>query len=310
MPYTYPPSSPVITGDTITINRFLSSPTLVAQRMRELLQLRYISDALLTSRLTAVGGAIQYESGEPLFAADNPRAVAPGAEYPLTTLGAGIASIVKTVKWGEDSEITDESISRQQMDPVNRGLVKLANQNVKYIDSVALAAVATAVTATQAAAATWATATAAQILGDVLNAKMAVTGLNEGFDPDTVVLDDARWGFALSKFATAGYMPRENDAANPMLTGSFPTILGMKWLRSPNLPTANTVLVLDSTQLGGMADEDIGGPGYVSASGPGTAAVQVKVMRQDLEDKWRIRARRVCVPVILEPGAARKITGV
>ena len=67
--------------------------------------------------------------------------------------------------------------------------------------------------------------------------------------------------------------------------------------------------MLDSDQLGGMADEDLGGPGYVSAAGEGTAAVQVKVMRKDEEDKYRLRARRVTVPVVLEPGAARKITG-
>jgi hypothetical protein len=81
----------------------------------------------------------------------------------------------------------------------------------------------------------------------------------------------------------------------------------MRWLASPNIPTANTALVLDSQQLGGMADEDLGGPGYASAGGVG---VQVKTMRKDDTDEWRIRCRRVTVPIVLEPGAAWKITGV
>jgi hypothetical protein len=82
---------------------------------------------------------------------------------------------------------------------------------------------------------------------------------------------------------------------------------GMRFLVSPNLPTAGTILVLDSTMLGGMADEDLGGPGYASAGGVG---VQVKTIRDDAKDGWRLRCRRVTVPIVVEPAAAYKITGV
>ena len=34
MPYTYPPPAPSISGDTVTISRFLQNPTLVARRLR------------------------------------------------------------------------------------------------------------------------------------------------------------------------------------------------------------------------------------------------------------------------------------
>ena len=307
MPYTYPPAAPTISGDTVTISRFLQSPTLVARRLRTLLEQRYIADALLTGRFTVSGGAIQYETGETIFSADNPTAVAPGSEYPLTTLGTGTASIAKTVKWGQDALITDEAIKRQQMDPVNRGLLKLANQNVKYVDSIALSAIASAVTATAAAASDWSTATAAQILEDVALAKANIVALNAGYDPDTVVIDDINWAYAMARFAASGLMPRETAESNPLLTGEFPVILGMRWLATPNVPTANVALVVDSTQLGGMADEDLGGPGYVNVGGIG---VQTKVIREDEEDQYRLRARRVTVPVVVEPAAGRKITGI
>jgi hypothetical protein len=308
MAYTYPPPAPTSTANVNTIHALLANPTLVARRVQTLLQQRYISDALLTGRFQVSGGAIQVTTGESIFVGEDPRAVSPGAEYPLVTMPEGSSTIVKTVKWGEDTEVTDEAIKRLLMTPVNKGLSRLANQNVKYVDSIALSAVATAVTATQAATASWATATAAQILRDVMLAKANVVALNQGFEPDTVVIDDINWAYALSAFVAGGYVPRE-AANNPALTGEFPTIAGMRWLATPNVPTAGTVLVLDSANLGGMADEDLGGPGYVSAAGPDTAAVQVKVMREDKEDKYRLRARRVTVPVILEPGAARKITG-
>lgn len=307
MPYTYPPAAPTISGDNVTISRFLNNPTLVARRLRSLLEQRYISDTLLSGRFNVEGGAVTYETGESIFSGENPRAVAPGAEYPLVSPATGSASIAKTVKWGQDALVTDESIKRRQMDPVNRALSKLANQNVKYVDSVALAAVASAVTATANAAADWSTATAAQILQDVALAKGNIIALNEGYDPDTVVVDDINWAYAMAAFASAGYLPRENDANNPVLTGSFPVILGMRWLASPNIPVANKALVADSTQLGGMADEDLGGPGYVKAGGVG---VEVKTIRDDENDLYRVRARRVTVPVVVEPAAARWIAAI
>ena len=316
MPYTYPPAAPTLSGDNVTISRFLNNPTLVARRLRTLLEQRYISDTILSGRFTADGGSIQYETGETIFSDDNPRAVAPGSEYPVTTVSSGTASLAKTVNWGQDALVTDAAISRQKMDPVNRALVKLANQNVKYVDSIALSAVSSAVTQTIAAgtgdgsgAATWvlAATTASDILTDVMYVKATVAALNQGYELDTVVVSDMVYAMVLAKFVAAGYFPRENSAANPALTGDFPVIAGLRWLPTPNLPVANAALVVDSTQLGGMADENLGGPGYVSAGGVG---VQAKTMRNDETDRWRLRCRRVTVPIVLEPNAGYKITAV
>lgn len=308
MPYTYPPAPASLSGDVLTISRFLNSPTQVARRLRTLLEQRYISDALLKGRFTAVGGAVLYETGETIFSADNPRAVSTGGEYPLTSAATGTASLAKTVKWGQDAEVYDESIARQQMNPVNRALTKLANQNVKYVDSVALSAIASAVSATQAVTASFATATAQQILLDVADVKADIVALNQGYDPDTVVLDDVNWAIAMAKFIAAGLTPRESSNT-ALLTGDFPVILGMAWLATPNIPTAGVGLVLDSEQLGGMADEDLGGEGYVSAGGVGVQAKTFRLTGSDDRDGYRLRCRRVTVPVVLEPAAAKKLTG-
>jgi hypothetical protein len=305
MGYTYPAPAPTISGDNVTISRFLNDPTLIARRLRTLLEQRYIADALLTGRFQVSGGSVQYETGESIFTADNPRAVAPGSKYPLTQGTTGVASLAKTVKWGQDALVTDESVKRQKMDPVNRALLKLANQNVKYVDSVALAAIASAISATAAAPAAASAMTAQQWITAVMLAKQNIVALNQGYDPDTVVLDDISWGYAMAAFISAGLTPRESgDTA--LLTGDFPTILGMRWLATPNVPTAGTGLVVDSTQLGGMADEDLGGPGYAKVNGIG---VETKSIRDDEEDQTRLRARRVTVPVVVEPAAGRKITG-
>lgn len=307
MPVTYPPAAPSISGDTVSISRFLNNPALVARRLRTLLEQRYISDRLLSARIDATGsGAVQYEtSGESIFTTDNPEGVPPGAEYPLTQVGTGPASIAKTVNWGEDAEVTDVAIARLKFDPVNKAFTKLVNQNVKYVDSVALGAISSAVTNSAAAAASWSSATAAQLLRDVALAKANIIALNQGYDPDTVVIDDINYAYAFSTLFAAGYMPRE--AQNPLSSGVFPQILGMTWMPTPNLPTAGQVLVADSMQLGGMADEKLGGPGY---TGAGQTGVEIKTIRDDPRDRWLLRCRRVTVPIVNEPAAARKITGV
>lgn len=307
MALTYPPAAPSLSGDVETINRFLASPTLVQRRLRTLAEQRYIADAILTGRFQATGGALLYETGESIFVDDAPLAVAPGTEYPLVTVGTGQASLAQVVKWGEDTLVTDESIKRRLMNPVERAMAKLVNENVKYVDSIALSAVASAVTQSTNAAADWSTATGANILKDVLLAKANIVALNQGYDPDTVVVDDINWANAMAAFVAAGYFARETDGSNPALTGSFPVVGGLRWLASPNVPEANKALVLDSTQLGGMADEDLGGPGY---AGRGPAGVEGKAIREDLNDRWRLRVRRVTVPVVLEPAAAWKIAAI
>lgn len=306
MPYIYPPTAPTLSGDIETISRFLNTPTLVTRYLRTLAQQRYIADALLSQRFQVAGGAVLYETGETIFTADSPRAVAPGGEYPLTTSPTGAASIAKTVKWGQDSKVTDESIKRQNMQPVTKAMLKLVNQNVKFVDGIALSAIATAVTATQAAAAAWSTSTAQQKLTDVATTKAAILALNQGYAPDTVVLDDLTWAYAYASFVSGGFLPRE-AAQNAVVTGDFPVIDGMRWLPTPNLPTAGTVMVVDSTMLGGMADEQLGGPGYANA---GALGVEGKTIRDDDADLWKLRMRRVTVPIVLEPAAGRKITGV
>lgn len=305
MPYTYPPAAPTLSGDVETINRFLSSPTLVSRRLRTLAEQRYISDALLPQRFQVSGGAVLYETGESIFTNDNPRAVAPGGEYPLTTAPTGAASLAKTVKWGQDTEVTDESIKRQLMQPVTRALLKLVNQNVKFIDGIALSAIASAVTNTATVTASWKTATAAQMLADVAQAKASILALNQGYMPDTVALDDATWAHAYAGFVSGGFLPRE-QAQNAAVTGQFAVIDGMRFLPTPNLPTAGTILVVDSTMLGGMADEDLGGPGYSNA---GAAGVEGKTIRDDDNDQYRLRMRRVTVPVVTEPAAGFVLTG-
>lgn len=311
MPYTYPPAPPTLSGDVLSINRFLSNPTLVARRLRTLAEQRFISDALLTQRITAAGGSVLYETGETIYTDTAPSGVSPGAEYPRTTVSHGTASLAKTTKWGSDVEVTDEAISRQLINPVERAFEKLVNHMVKTVDSVAMSAINSAVTQNTACIAPWnGSGSTPQILRDVVRAKANIDKLNQGYAPDTLVVDDTTYANFLSDPGIANLLPRETTTT-PVQTGSYLVIAGLRVLVSPHVSGGGTssaiALVLDSRALGAMADENLGGPGYVSTNGVG---VQAKTIRQDEADKWLLRSRRVTVPIVLEPAAAWKITGV
>ena len=304
MPYTYPPAAPVLAGDTLSVSRFLSSPTLVARRLRTLAEQRFIADVLLTNTITTDSGAVLYEIGENIYTDTPPAPVNPGAEYPLTTVTNSQAAIAKTVKWGSDVEVTDESISRQNINPVERAFTKLVNHMVKTVDSLSISAIDSAVTQSTNAIASWKGDTAA-ILRDIALAKASILTLNQGYDPDTLVVDDATYAYLMSDAKFSQLVPRESTNS-PVFTGVFPVVAGLRILPTPNGFKGKAV-VLDSKVLGGMVNEDIGSPGYVSA---GNVGVEAKTIREDKEDRWLLRCRRITVPIIQEPAAAWKINGV
>lgn len=305
MTITYPPSAPQLTGDIVSINRFLSQPSLIARRLRTLAEQRFIADVALSGRYQVNGGSVLYEQSETIYSDRLPQSVAPGAEYPMTTISTGPAQMAKVEKWGQDAHISDESVKRLLMDPVNRALIKMTNQLVKTVDGFALAAIASQVTQSTAATAGWGT-TGAKVMSDIAHAQAGIRALNQGYDPDLVIVDDNTYANLIADPTLASLLRREDGNA-PIYTGAFPEILGLRILPTPNLPVPGKALVCDSKVLGGMADENLGGPGYVSTEG---VSVEVKTIRDDASDLWKIRARRVTVPVVIEPNSAWFINGV
>lgn len=303
MPNAFPPASPTISGDYLTVSRFLNTPTLVARRMRTLAEQRLISTSILTGRETVSGGAISFEQNEGLFTDRPVEAVSPGGEYPLTTVGDGTAQLAKVVKWGQDTFVTDEAAKRKAMSAVDKALLKLINTAAKNVDTVALAAIASSVTQTQAAAAAWSAATGVQMLRDVLKAKAALAALNQGYEADTMVIDDLTWALIASDQTLISTIARETQS-NAVVTGNFDVLAGLRIMRTPNLPAAGA-WILDSSQLGGIATEDLGG-NYQKVDG----ILESKSIRDEDNDQWRLRARAVAVPYINEPNAAIRITGI
>lgn len=310
MSLTYPLPAAPATGDAALAHRILKSPPTVARRVQDLSLRRYIADLLLAERLQAVGGALMYESGEEVGTGEAPRAVAPGASYPLVTVADGPANIAKTTKWGQDMPITDESIARRKMSPVNRAFTRLVNQNVMHVDSIAMSVITTAAGSTTPVTNRWTEAAtdAEQILLDVLQANARAQRRELGINLNVAALDPMVYASVKAKFIAAGYVPRE--AGNPLSTGDedFLNVENIVWTPTPH-GVAGAVVLADNELLGGMADEDLQSPGYARATGD-AAGVEVKSIRDEDNDRYKVRARRVTVPVVLEPYAAEVLTNV
>lgn len=305
---TYPPTGPTFSDPNITASRFLANPAFVARRIQTLGDLRYVGTMLLTGRQDTTGGAVGYESVEGMFADKTPEAVAPGSEYTMTTVGDGPAGLARVVKSGQDTLVTDEAIKRRNMDPVEKAIRKLVNSQGKAIDGSIISLIASVVTASGAATAAWSASSGTTILRDILKAKASITSQNLGYEPNVLLVDDLTAAYMASDPVVSAAMARE-DRTNPIYSGRFPVIAGLEVVttNTANLPGAvgTKAWVLDTTQLGFIATEDLGG-GYQQAGD----LVQSKVIRVDENDAWRLRARANFAPVVTDPLAGFAITGV
>jgi hypothetical protein len=309
MPSTFPAATPTLSGDLLTISRFLSNPTYIQRRLRTFVDLRFVSDQLLTGRYRSQGGAVLYDQSEPFITDRAVTAVTPGSEYPYANIATGTAALAAIVKWGQKTLLTDEEIARTSLpgSAIDRALQKVVNSIIKQVDAVAMSAIAAAITATTATAGAWDHATVAsrKPLDDVLLAIQAIEDQNNGYIPDTLVVGTKAYTYLMLNEQIQNARQRE-VSNNPVYTGMIETVAGLTVVKTPNVALATTATVLDSKALGGMADETDGAPGYSIAD----LAVQVQAIRKPSQDAWDLQGRRKTVPIIQEPGAGYEITGV
>lgn len=313
MPSQFPAGAPTISGDIVSYSRFLNDTPWVARALRDIGNEIFVADKLLTAQFFTTSGSIGYEQNETIYADRAPKAVPPGGEYPLTPVSTGPASLANTVKWGNDAEITDEKISRERYAVIARQFRKLMNSHVSTIDAVALSAIVSAVTQNTDAIASWkAGGGTSKILRDVMRAITSIIKLKQGYMPNAVFVEPDVFANVVSDDDLMKVLPKEFPGvqSTAVVSGLNGTLMkqigGLTWITSPNAPVTGKALVVDTTVFGGFTDEILPETGYVTADN----GLQVKSMREDKTDGWRIRARRTTVPIVLEPGAAWLINGV
>jgi hypothetical protein len=305
----YAPPAPTATDDTITVSRFVNNPVYIFRTLRGLVEQRMVGGRILSGRVDLTGsGAAIFEVGEGIYANDDSEIVDDLMDYPLTDDTPGDLAVAATEKWGLGTEISDKVIARNRMDIVRRKLLKIANRIAINFDSLVLSAVGSAVTETQAATAAWSAAGANPFL-DAMLSEAKIDELDEGFMPDVILCRPVPFARLVAAAKTMDYLPREGGN-NVLLTGRVVVIAGLTIIKTNRLPAGVQVMVLDSTQLGAIAYERLGGGYQGDPADP--VGVESKVLPLDggQRDGVRINARKVAVPMIQEPRAAVVVTGV
>jgi hypothetical protein len=309
----YPPGAPTLSGDVLSINRFLKDTPWVLRALRDIGNEQFVADKLLTGQFWTESGSLGYEQNESIYADRAPKPVPPGGEYPITPISTGPGSTANTVNWGNDALITDTAIRRFKYPVVARSFRKLMNTHISTIDSIGLSAVASAVTQNTAAIASWKTGGGtSKILRDLMRAATNIMKLKQGYMPNAVFIEPDVFANIVSDDDLMKLLPREYAGVDstPVRQGLnsmyMRQIGGFSFITSPNAPSTGNALMLDTNVFGGFTDERAADPGYVQ----GENGLQVKSIRDEETDGWRIRARRITVPVVLEPGAGWLITGV
>lgn len=304
---TYPiPSSSIIGNATVAQTiAFLKSPTLLARRLADILSAEnFMAHAILQQRYTITGGVLAYFEDETVLADETPETVAPGGNFPDLTLSEDALKMLAASKVGFGTRVTDEAVGRETIAPLDRALAKLANTLVSDFDTKTLSVIQSAATGTLTGAA-W--TTGKQIVADVAKAKAQIRNQKLGYVADTVVLSETQWAAVVPTLLEL--LPREADS--PLVTGSFPSIMGVTWLTSSFLPANWAPLIFDATNLGGIGHEAVPSQEYASvATVVPNDASNVEVARYRGEnDSTRIVLRKCDVPVVRNPKAGVQITG-
>jgi hypothetical protein len=300
------PSSPQLTVDAL-----LKQPRLLARSLSDLVYQRFVADRIFARGTPEMvqGGSATYQRSESIFPDRDTEEVGIRAEFPRTGWTEAIfTAAVRT--YGLEVPINFKSIRRNQMDQVARAQVKLANSLVKFVDTQAMTLLTTdANVLTAAASGDWTTA-ATDIIADLANARTQIENQNEGYEPDTLIVNPAQNLDLLLDADIRNALPRETGAS-AVQTGRPIPILGFdQIIVTPNL-TAGTVLVVTSNIIGTIADEQPDpSEGYRSYDpGAGQAPVSVKIYDVNEHDDRIVRCARWPAMWLSEPKSAFKITG-
>lgn len=290
----YPPGSPTLSGNNLTVDLFLKQPAYVQKAIEDLTNERFIADYIFAEGPPAPSGSVLYDqvTAAMLYAERDIQEIEPASEFPLLTFPGAQPLVANVKKWGGAFFVTDEQRSRNRFDVLARNLRMTTNTIVRKMDTVAVAALNAAPVLTQGASGDWSTA-ATDIISDIQTAKNAIVSQDMGYEADTVLLNPAQALDIRKDADIRSVLPRENTARNPLFSDDLNGLLGLNWIES-NRVTAGTVWLLQRQIVGSRSDEQ-------------------PLTSEPIPDRRKqvtfVQAWRKVVPYVTDPKAAIKITG-
>lgn len=299
MTTSYPPAAPTVdqANGTMTVDMLLRSPTRVERRLNNMLLQRLVSGFIFADGAPAPGGAVIFDRilENDLFSTRDVQEIEPGSEFPIVDDAETFPGVAKTAKRGGAVWVTYEARRRNAWDVVNRKLTRLTNTIARKIDTVGLAVLRTdpQIVSSTTTGTDWSNTTSRDPIGDVYNAVASIANQDLGYVADTVLLNPVQVAEMFRNKDVRDALPREAAAANPILSGQLGQLLGLDWVPTNRIPVGEAI-VLQRGQIGSLHDEI---PAYS------------RVVDMPQNESVLVQAARICVPIVTDPMAARRIVG-
>ncbi len=291
---TYPPAPPTVDGQgRITVEQFLKQPSRVTRVITDLTAQRFLAERIFSPG-DAQGGAVIFDQvvASDLFTLRDVQAIEPGSEFPIVSSGENVPKVAAVTKWGGAAVLTDEAVRRDSRDVLARELTKLRNTIVRKVDTVAIAAL-DAAPIVPFAGTSWSNATTGNPVLDLASARSLIDDADMGYTADTVLINPAQVVSLISNPKVYNALPRESTTGNPILNGQLNGYMGFNWYSS-NRVAAGSAYVLSSMMAGSLRDE---------------LGLYSRVVPQPERERTLIMAARVTVPIVTDPKAVVKLSG-
>lgn len=294
MATTYPPAPPSIDGQgRITVEQFLKNPSRVQRVITDLTNERFLAERIFGSG-DAQGGAVIYDqvTASELYTDRDVQSIEAGSEFPIVSSGESAPKVAAVTKWGGAALLTYEAVRRDSRDTLNRELTKLRNTIVRKVDTVAIAALDAAPILTDVGT-DWSDSVNGNPVLDLAAGRSAIDDQDMGYTADTILINPAQMVDLVGRKDVRDSLPREGVAANPIASGQLGNFMGFTWYVT-NRVAAGTAYILASTMAGSLRDE---------------LPLYSRPIDQPERERWLVQAARVTVPVVTDPKAVLKLTG-
>lgn len=300
MPSPYAPTHPAVQpvdGTRVTVDMYLRNTPRVQRDLSDLSRLRFIADYIFREGERTQSGSVLYEqllANTGLFTERDVKEIQELAEFPILNVGEKVPTTAMVKKWGGAFLFSYEKVRRDQRDVLGKDMRQLSNTVVRKMNRLAVYTVgADPNISTYAATAVWSDPTNSRKLEDLVVATSMIDDIDMGYTADTVLINSTNARELRIDQKITDRLPKEGTN-NPLLSRDLAGLLGLDFIVTNDVPEG-TMYILSRGLVGSFHDEL---PFYS------------RVVDLPEREGYLVQAARVTVPIVTDPKAIVKVTGI
>jgi len=292
MTLTYPAGAPSTSGTRLTVDRLLKSPTVLAKRIITD-NTPFLSELLFRQGTNDSGTVIYSESSieDRYPSRGDVQEVTPGGAFPMVDIAEAGDKVALSTTFGAGYYVTDQAKSRNQLDVIAKGNMKVRNALLRQ-DAARCLTLFESKAPTVSSVGAWTTSKIWKT--DLLKGVAQIKGLQLGYNPDSVIISPNTATNLLLLDDLQNWAPRENANLNPLYNPSLNGLLGLNWIVNEFADDDQAIILTQKVTGINSVEKPYG----------------VEVTREGTLKRDVVIADRWSVPIIDEPGSALVITGI